>query len=320
MKLKNVLLYSIAISLLLTTSIAHAYWIWTPQSKKWINPKYAPKETPKEQLNYALDFFEAADYKKALPEFFKVIKHYKKSEAASEAQYYIGRCYEEMNKPYEGFLSYQKVIDNYPFTNRLDEIIKRQFDIGERLSRGEEIKFFGVGFKAWPEKIVEVYKKVVANAPYSRYAPQAQFRIGELYKQLEFYDEARDAFQKIVEDYPDSELSPEAKFQVAICASNASGKSGYDQKLTKVAIEEFEEFAKAYPDSDLVKKAEEEKRVLSSKRVDSYLKIAKFYERSGKIESAILYYNKVVEESPDSEVAAQAFERIKILEKKHSLK
>jgi hypothetical protein len=62
---------------------AHSYWVWTPETKKWINPKYAPKDTPKEQLLYAMDFFEAKDFKRALGEFRKIIRHYRRSEAAS---------------------------------------------------------------------------------------------------------------------------------------------------------------------------------------------------------------------------------------------
>lgn len=308
------ILISVTISVFIMTESGLCYWIWTPQTKKWVNPKYAPKDTPKEQLLYATDFYEAKDYKKALAEFKKIIKYYKRSEAASEAQYYIGRCYENLDNPYGAFEAYQNVIDNYPFTNRVDEIIKRQFDIGEKLYKGEKTKFLGVSLKAVPEQIIEVYKKVVSNAPYSKYAPQAQFRTGELYKKLEFYEEAREAFQKIVEDYADSDVADEAKFQVALCASFASGKSGYDQQLTAQAVEEFEEFAREHPDSELVKKAQEEKRHLVNKRANSYFKIARFYERIGRYNSAYIYYNKILEEFRDSSVAPTALERLKVVE------
>ncbi|NQT95393.1 MAG: outer membrane protein assembly factor BamD [Candidatus Omnitrophica bacterium] len=306
----------ILILFLITESSAYSYWVWTPQTKKWVNPKYAPKDTPKEQLIYAMDFFEAGDYKKALAEFNKIIKYYKKSEAASEAQYYIGRSYEELSNPYHAFESYQEVVDNYPFTQRTDEIIKRQFDIGEKLFQGEKTKFMGVKFKALPEQITEVYKKVVSNAPYSKYAPTAQFRIGELLKRVEYYEEARDAFQKIVDDYPDSELAAEAKFQVALCASVASGKSGYDQQLATQAMREFEEFAKEHPESEWVKKAKEEKTKLIEKRADSYFKIAKFYQRIGKYEAAYIYYNKILDEFPTASSAPKALEKLKVVEKR----
>lgn len=310
------IIISVVISIFITAEAGLGYWIWTPQTKRWVNPKYAPKDTPKEQLLYAMDFYEAEDYKRALTEFKKIIKYYKRSESASEAQYYIGRCYENLNNPYAAFEAYQEVIDNYPFTQRVDEIIKRQFDVGESLYKGQKSKFLGISVRVMPEQIIEVYKKVVSNAPYSNYAPQAQFRIGELYKKLEFYAEARHAFQKIVEDYPDSDIAGEAKFQVALCASSASGKSGYDQQLTTQAIKEFEEFAREHPDSELVKNAQKEKRQLIDKEANSYFKTARFYERIGRYNSAYLYYNKILEDFKDSSVAPNALERLKVVEKK----
>ena len=307
-----IIIFTLAIDI----GTGYCYWVWTPETRKWINPKYAPKDTPKEQLLYAMDFFEAKDYKKAIAEFRKIIKYYKRSEAASEAQYYIGRCYEEMDYPYQAFESYQKVIDDYPFTQRTEEIVNRQFEIGNRLYEGEKTKFFGMRFKAIPEQIIDVYKKVVVNAPYSQNAAIAQFRIGELYKKIAFYQEARDAFQKILDDYPDSSVALEAKFQLALTAAVASGGSSYDQSLAKQAQKEFDEFKRAHPDSELVQKAEKEKKEIIERRADHYMQNARFYERIGKYQSAAVYYNKILDEFPDVSCAPTALERLKVVQKR----
>ncbi len=293
-----------------------SYWIWTPQTKKWMNPKYAPKDTPKEQLMYALDLFEAGDKRKALDEFKKVVSYFRRSESAAEAQYYIGRCYEELQNPYQAFEAYQSVIDNYPFSQRIDEIIKREYDIAEKLFQGEKVRYVGLSFKAVPEQIIEIYKKVVAHAPYGEYAPMAQYRIGELYKNLHFYPEALQAFQKVVIDYPDSKIAKEAEFQVAICASAGSGGSAYDQELTSKAIEKFEEFAQRHPDSELVKEAQKERVELLEKKADSIFEIAKFYEKRGRYKSAIIYYEDIVGNFPAAKAAPLAMEKIEVLKRK----
>ena len=303
-------------SLLLTPGESFSYWVWTPQTKKWINPKYAPKDTPKEQLMYALDLFEAKDIRKALEEFKKVVSYFRKSEAAAEAQYYIGRCYEELNNPYQAFEAYQNVIDNYPFSQRTDEIIKREYDIGEKLFEGEKVKFVGVSFKATPEQIVEIYKKIVSNGPYSEYAPKAQYRVGELYKRLHFYPEALAAFQKIVADYPDSDIAAQAEFQVAICASAGSSGAAYDQQLTTKAIEKFDEFASAHPDSELVKEAQKERSELTEKKAESLFETAKFYEKRKKYKSAIIYYEEIIDNFPTTKTAPLAMERLEVLKRK----
>ncbi len=303
-------------SLLLTPAEGFSYWVWTPQTKKWINPKYAPKDTPKEQLMYALDLFEAKDIRTALEEFKKVVSYYRKSEAAAEAQYYIGRCYEELNNPYQAFEAYQNVIDNYPFSQRTDEIIKREYDIGEKLFEGEKVKFVGVSFKATPEQIIEIYKKVVLNGPYSESAPKAQYRTGELYKRLHFYPEALTAFQKIVADYPDSDIAAQAEFQVAICASAGSSKPGYDQQLTTKAIEKFDEFASAHPDSELVREAQKERSELAEKKAESLFEAAKFYERLKRYKSAMIYYEEIVNDFSSTKISPLAMEKLEILKRK----
>lgn len=317
MKLKiSLIIFMVLGSLLLHPSQCFSYWMWTPETKKWINPKYAPKDTPKEQLLYAMDLFEAREYRRALEEFKKLVAYYRRSEAAAEAQYYIGRCHEYLENPYHAFEAYQNVIENYPFSQRIDEIIKREYDIGERLFEGEKIKFTGLAFKATPEHIIEVYKKVVGNAPYSEYAPMAQYRIGQLYKRLRLYREALEAFQKIVVDYPDSEIVNDAEFQVAICASAGSLGSAYDQELTVKAIEKFEEFARSHPDSELVKEAQKERTNLIEKKAASLYETAQFYEKRKRYKSAIIYYEDIVDNFSTASVAPLAMERAEVLRRK----
>lgn len=298
------------------TPDSFAYWVWTPQTKKWINPKHAPKDTPKDQLLYAMDLFEASEHRKALEEFRKLISFYRKSEAAAEAQYYIGRCHEELQNPYHAFLAYQKAVENYPFTRRIDEIIEREYEIGERLFQGEKVKFIGLAFNATPEQTIEIYRKVVNNAPYSEFAPKAQFRIGELYKKLNFYDEALEAFQEIVEEYPDSDIADEAEFQVAICASAGSPKSPYDQKLTAKAIEKFEEFTEKHPDSKLIIEAKRERIDLMEKKAKSLYDIGFFYERQKKYKSALVYYEDILDNYPSTAAAPPALEKAITIKRK----
>ena len=75
-----------------------AFWIWTPETNKWENPKYSVKDTPKEQLAAADQAYQAKNYSKAILEYEKLIKHYPKAKEAPAAQLGIARCYEDMGK------------------------------------------------------------------------------------------------------------------------------------------------------------------------------------------------------------------------------
>jgi len=298
------------------SSLLYAYWIWTPQSKKWVNPKYAPKGTPRDQYDWAMQFFLAKEYPKAIGEFKKFIKAYPQSELAPDAQYYIGRSYEESREYYAAFSAYQKVIDIYPRSELTDEIIERQYRIGNLYFSGEKEKVLGVAIIPAIDKALEIFEKVVNNSPYGKYADLAQFKIGECYKKNAQYKEAAEAFGKIVGDYPKSLLYEQAKYEVASCTYKMSLKPHYDQAPTEEAIKEFEEFVKIKDKGETVKDAEEALVRLQERKAESLYETGHFYESSKHYESAIIYYREIVDDYPKTSWAKKAFNKVTELEKR----
>lgn len=304
------------IMLLLMTSTASAYWLWTPETKKFVNPKYAVKDSPKEQFDYAMTFYQAKDYQKAAAEFEKLAKQYEYSEYASKAQYYVGLCYENMNKLYIAFQNYQKAIDNFPHTENLDEIIAREFNIANIFASKASPKVLGTDILTSTDRAVEVYKKVAENAPFGKLAEDAHFRTGTTLKKADRFDEAIEAFQKILDDYPNSQFYEKAKFEVADCAYKASLKPAYDIESTDKAIKAFEEFSQGTRDKALTEKADKTIQRLRDKSAEKSLMTAKFYEDQRHYESAIIYYKDVIARFPDSSFVKSAKAKIAELERK----
>ena len=294
-----------------------AYWVWTPRTGKWTNPKYAVKDTPKEQMDWAMEFYEAeGQRRRAITEFEKLIKHYPNSTYTPLAQYYIGRSYEEVKDYYQAFLAYQKAIDKYPYNEKIDEIIERQYKIGNMFLDGQKAKIMGMEILPAMDKAAEIFAKVVENAPYDRYADVAQFKLGEAYKKEEFYEEALLAYQKLIDDYPNSPLAEDAKYQIALCTYCISRGPYYDQEFTDKAIKEYEELIKATSDIEFDKKAKETLTYLREKKARSAFGTAKFYERTGHYKSAVVYYREIVEKYSDTSIAAEAMEKITKLKEK----
>lgn len=289
-----------------------AYWIWTKETNKWTNPKYEPKDNPKSQLAYAIDFFNQGNYKKARVEFQRLINSYSKSAEAAEAQYYIGRCLEELGDPYAAFKAYQKVIDKYPFSERITEIIKKEYDIGEKLLEQKVSVWQYISGTQYP--VMEVFRAVINNAPYSEYAPASYYKIGLFLKEMSSYSEAKEEFSKIVSEYPQSEWVERAKYQIALCDYKESLKPDYDQTSTKDAKEKFDEFVKANPETELSQQARDRIDKLREKEAESNYNIAKFYEKQKAYDSAKIYYQYVIKVYPDSVWADLSRERLKILE------
>jgi len=125
--IRKINLLLLVLVLIIPATTAHAFWVWTPETNKWVNPKYSVKETPQEQLAFALQAYEAGEYKEAIKEFQKLIKHYPRARQAPEAQFYISQCFENQGKLFTAFNKYQEVIDKYPFSERAPEIIEIQY-------------------------------------------------------------------------------------------------------------------------------------------------------------------------------------------------
>ena len=300
--------------LLIGWSPANAYWIWTPKSGKFVNPKNLPKATPKEQFAYAKSFYDIKKYDDAIKEFKKLLNTYPKSFEASESQYYMGLIEEEKGNLYDAYLHYQKVIDKYPFSERIQEIINREYKIAEAFMNGAKRKALGVTLPV-ENPAIEIFSKIVENSTYGPLAAKSQYMLGLVLKgQLRYY-EAEEAFNKVISNYPSSEWSTAAKFQLATCRAAESQGPDYDQGAMQEAKQQFEEFAREHPDAVLSEQAEKNIAELKEKEAASSYNIARFYEKQKVYDSAVIYYSEVVNNYSDTPWAAKAAERLSALEK-----
>jgi outer membrane protein assembly factor BamD (BamD/ComL family) len=313
--MRRITIIFIIIFLVLSLSPAYAYWIWTPKTGKWINPKAAVKPTPQEQFDLAKSFYDLKKYEEAKREFKKLLKHYPKSFEAAESQYYLGLTEDAEGNLYEAYLAYQKVIDKYPFSERIPQIVEREYKIGEAFMSGQKRKAMGVSLPV-ENPSIEIFNKVIENSTYGLWAAAAQYKLGLVLKGLLRYYEAEEAFNKVVSNYPDSEWTAAAKFQLASCRAAVSRGPDYDQGSAKEAKEKFEAFVKEHPDAVLSSEAEKNIEQLKEKEAASNYNIARFYEKQKAYDAAKIYYNDVMNNYPNSQWAVKALERLQILEKR----
>ncbi|MDD5561500.1 MAG: outer membrane protein assembly factor BamD [Candidatus Omnitrophica bacterium] len=292
---------------------AYPYWIWTPKSGKWVNPKNMPKDDPKEQFAYAKSFFDINKYEEAKREFRKLLKAYPKSAEAAESQYYLGLTEEAQGKLYEAYQAYQMVVDKYPFSERIQEVIEREYKIAEKFMAGEKRKAMGLTLPV-ENPAIEIFGKVVENSTYGPLAPRAQYKLGLVLKGLSRYYEAEEAFNKVVSRYPDSEWASAAKFQIASCRASLSKGSAYDQGAAQEAKEQFEQFVREHPDAVLSLDAERNISGIREKEAEASYNIGRFYEKQKEFNSARIYYNDIIDNYADSPWAAQAVARLQVME------
>jgi len=305
------------IALMLSTEgSSYAFWVWTPKSNTIVNPKFAVKDTPREQYDWAMRFYNNNEFERAAEEFIRLTKHYPDSTLAPEAQYYAGRAYEEDGKYYFAFQNYQKTVERYPYTKRLDEIVEREFNIAGILQNTEDPKLMDLELSLSLERSITVYDKVVENNPFGPLADKALYKLGECYRRGQKYKEAMEAYERIINDYPESRLVPDAKYQLAYTRYEASLAPEYDQESTEEALRDFKHISETTAVPAVAEEAEKVFDELREKKAQSELKIAEFYERQKQYRSALIYYRDVAGKFQETESAKYAEGKIESLQEK----
>ena len=307
---------SLTTASLLNPAPVSAFWIWTPQKGKFERSSAAFEKSAKTQFESGHQLFEAGEYDKAIRELNKVIKHYPYSGEAPEAAYLIGLSQEETGKYYEAFLSYQGVLDNYPQTERIHEIVERQFRIANLFFKEEKKKLAGMTIPMLPSsarnRAMEIYQEVVDSVPFGPYAATAYYHMGLISFQDEKYAQAILRFDRILEDFPSSLEAEQAELHIGLSLFHLAELTEYGSTRVGAALEKLEGFVRHYPESDEVGQAEELIIVLVDNLAEERYNIAAFYEKQNFSSSAQVYYRDVVEKFPDTSWAKLARDKLDI--------
>jgi len=308
---RNIVLSSLF--LIVFPSLCPADWVWTPETGKFINPKWEVKPTPEDQLEFAQSFRDQGNCKKAMVEYKKLIKAYPRAKEAPEAEYYTGQCLEDMSKPYEAYQAYQLVIDKYPFSERAAQIVSLEYNIANHLLENKGRSKWAETVIGSDDRVIEILRTVIKNAPYGKLAAISQYKIGLYLKEKGMYQEARDEFEKTMNDYPTSEWAQASKFQIAMADTSRASDAQHEQKVTSIAMDEFNEFVKTHPDSQLTPEAKEQMVRLKEKEAENNFVIAKFYQKQKNLKAARIYFKEVADNYADTSWGPKALAQLKIL-------
>ena len=274
-----------------------AYWMWTRESGKWVNAKYAAKDTAEEQFCWAEEFFNADNYKRAIDEYRKILKKFPGSPYAARAQLVIGLSYYAMNKFDQAFEAYQKVIDNYPHSNFIKEALELEEKLAQDFFKKSSASQFMTPQHRLYNKAGKIYQQIVDNFPFQLRAPELQYKAAWTYYKAGNFEKAIDACEKIKKNYPESIWASESCFMIGLIYWEQSPREqDYYQDATNKAVESFQSFIKNYPENTKIKEAQEYLCNLKDRQGKYLLNIGDYYYKSeGSLRAASIYYKKLAE-------------------------
>lgn len=168
------------------------------------------------------------------------------------------------------------------------EYAKKEFDEGKYLKAITDFTIIVLKFSGDP---------VVDDAQY--YLAESHFKQGE-------YLIAASEYQKLINDYPESDYVPLAQFQKGMAYYKLSSRAELDQEYTDKAIKEFQSFLEEYPNHELEKNAESYIKKSRIKLSRKKMIAANTYRKMGIHDSAIIYFDIILEDYYDTPQAVDA--------------
>jgi len=117
---------------------------------------------------------------------------------------------------------------------------------------------------------------------------------------------AMSAYQQLVRDFPDSKYAPEAQYRIGIILLSQAKKGNQDSANLDRARRAFDDVLIRYPGSKRAGDAKREIAKLASGDIQRSYDVAEFYRKKGQTSSALFYYREAVTKSRPGPLRSRA--------------
>jgi len=255
-----------------------------------------PNTITVEQLDAQAKQLQAAgDDKKANNIYQKIVADFPSSAQAPEAQFRIAEYLNAKGKRSKAFDVYQNVINNYLSTPLYKTSLDRQITIAHDSFSGRyKTKAVFLRTKVPAERIDEMLKQVISNAPQAPSAPESLYLRGQLLEREKRTSQAVQVYRNLSQNYPESNYSGESLFRVGSILFDQTQKSDTNLDNFKNALLTFEELKTLYPRHAKIPEANQMIARIEGHDIKRSLEIAQFYEKKRQFPSALFYYNEIL--------------------------
>ncbi len=291
--------------------LAQAELVWRP-GEGWSDESGGDvsASSSRDQLELAHKLEAKGQRDDAMKAYKTLLRRWPLSFFSPEAQFRIGKILEDEAEFQGAFKAFQTMVQKYPSSEYFEQALNEQYRIANLYLAGEPQRLWKIPIGPSMDKTVEMYERIIKNAPYGTYAPQCQFNIGLAREKQRRYTDAIDAYQKVLDSYPQSAVASNAQYQIGYAWMRSSSSGDYDLGAAKKAVDAFQDYLVRYPQSDKAAQAQENIRKLGLKQTQGAFDVAKFYETQHDPRGAYIYYNEVIREDPTCPQAQIAKKRI----------
>lgn len=294
----------------------------TIQDGKLVDKEEVATESVQEHFGSMLKHYEEENWKELATEALIVIKNFPKTTFSREANFFLGVAY---------FKQEEFDMANYQFTDYLtsqatpkyfEEAIQYKFDIAEKFRLGAKKHL--MGFKSMPKWIpagidaITIYDEVISALPHHDLSAHALFGKAEIQAKNEDFRASIESYQTLIRRFPKHPLSIESYIGIGEIYLKQSQSEYPDPDYLDLAELNLRKFRTDFPSEEKVAVAHANFVLMQQYYADDLFETARFYERTNKWGAAKMYYSKIVDIYPESQLAAKARQRLEVLTAKIS--
>jgi len=310
----------ILFSLILLLSSPLCWGAYTLQDGKLVEKTTAPTEGVQEHYRQMIEAYEAKDWSALEKESLTLIRGFSGSPYAKEAVYFLGVAYFEREDYDMANLQFTDYLTQQATPKYFEEAIQHKFEIAEKFRLGARKHL--MGFKSMPKWVpagseaITIYNEVISALPHHELAAHALFGKAEILKKREDFRASIEVYQTLIRRFPKHPLSVESYIGVGEIYLLQSRSEYPDPDYLDLAELNLRKFKTSFPREEKVAVARQIFIQMQEHYAGSLYDIARFYERTGKWGAAKIYYSKILNSYPDTEIAKESEERIKNVDAK----
>jgi outer membrane protein assembly factor BamD (BamD/ComL family) len=233
---------------------------------------------------------------------------------AQESAYFMGYAYFQLGQ-YEMANKTLTAYLNQPTSHpHFEKALGLKFEIAEAFQQGTCKPLFGSPkLPKWvsaKEDAVQIYDEIIAALPQSEIATRSL--LGKSALQLEFgdYKPAVETLQTVIRRFPKQEGAAEAFLAIHQVYLAQCKNTSLDLDLLDLAEMNLRKFRLAFPREPRLEAAEKVVGEMQELFAQNLLETGRFFEKTKKIPSSLIYYNKVMAKYPHTQAALVAEQKV----------
>lgn len=244
---------------------------------------------------YATTYLYEKDFAPAAAVFKSASKKFKTTPVGETAAYYRGETAFAAGEWADAYDFYEKCAKDYPSTRRMRTLVEREFALAKALDREGDTTL-----------AILVMEAVGHNYPLGALADDAYMFAGQAYMARSEYAEAKACFDVVVYAHPRSEWNTAAVFMAGKCDLKQSELARDNDALLEQTRRAFELYLRVDSSGRFAEEARSLLAECKRRQAAALMSIAAMYERRTEPRSAMVYYERVLKDYPDSPSAAGA--------------